>query len=439
MTVESQIVIEFHEQLRRSRERDADSWRLSRQLVGPSSIRSTLKRLTDAIHASSLPASLRDGLLHSLDSGGDLIQTLPGEDSLKRLTGLPPTKAIRALCVFFGLTAAPRRSGPISRLSPVDIERALRAQPNPFDVLLQADVASALDLGAGDLSFAEELVEHYLPALRQQGKALTLHCVDRIQPGSQLGGPLQADPRLVERLQKHSPGLHFRFWGNQDMFDLDMVEGKWPRYTIASCYAPATPTFAYEPTRISPLLIDQHLRKTKGEFQAVRFQGEDALEVRHAGRALLFPRWKFEIRGPLALLDLLSRSGQLCILASVDSQVFWEILSQLLADPALRPRDIIFERSLIPDLFGPLYTRLSGLPIGGSLVLSDRAELRPAIPRVLGQQGSPYRFRYAEVRRGAEFKGIPCSRTARFFRTMTEEDPPWLLILLPDEGASLTL
>jgi hypothetical protein len=89
---------------------------------------------------------------------------------------------------------------------------------------------------------------------------------------------------------------------------------------------------------------------------------------------------------------------------------------------------------MIPDLFGPLHAQLTTLPIGGSLVLSDRAELRPAIPRVLGEAaGSDYAFRYLEIRRGALFEGIPCSRTARLFRTMTEEEAPWFVILLPAE------
>ncbi len=218
------------------------------------------------------------------------------------------------------------------------------------------------------------------------------------------------------------------------MFELEHVKGLWPRYTIATCNAPATPTFAYDPTRVSPLLIEQHLRNTKGEFKKVRCDGEEALEVRHQGRMLLFPPWKFDIHGPLALLDLLSRQGKVCVLASVDSQVFWEMLSQLLADPALRPPDRIFDRSMIPDLFGPLHAQLTTLSIGGSLVLSDMAEPRPAIPRVLGEAaGSDYAFRYLEIRRGALFEGIPCSRTARLFRTMTEEEPPWFVILVPDE------
>lgn len=432
MTLDPQLLIRLKAQLRRSREVDEEAWGRSRKLVTQASLPLTLTRLRERIQASSLPGALRDALLSGL-RGAAIDQNPPG-DPLKELTGLPHTKAVRALCVLFGLAAGLRETIPVSQLRPAEIEQFLRAHNNPFDLLLHADVASTLDLGAGDLSFAEELVQQYLSRLRQQDKELTLHCVDRIEPGSQLGGPLQADPALIERLHTHSPGLRFRFWGDQDMFGLERVKGIWPRYTIATCHAPATPTFAYEPTRVSPHLIEQHLRKTKGEFKKVRYQGEEALEVHHQGRMLLFPPWKFDIHGPLALLDLLSRQGKVCLLASVDSQVFWEMLSQLLADPALRPPDRIFDQSMVPDLFGPLHAQLATLPIGGSLVLSDRAELRPAIPRVLeGAAGPHYRFRYLEIRRGAVFEGIPCSRTARLFRTMTEEEMPWFVILLPDE------
>lgn len=321
-------------------------------------------------------------------------------------------------------------------LTPASIEQFVRDGDNPFDLLLEAEAASLLDLGAGDLSFATELADLYLPRLRQRGKNLTLHCVDRLRPGSTLGGRLHVDQNRLERLRHFpAPGLHFRFWGDQDMFELQTVEGLQPVYTIVTCHAPATPTFAYEPTRVSRSIIDAHLRKTKGEFQPVRVEGEEALEVRHAGRALLFPPWKFEVRGPLALLDLLSRRGQLGVFSAVDSEVFWEILSQLLEDARVRPPDAIFTPSIIADVFGPVHARLAALPVGGSVVLSDVADLRRAIPRVLGQpagQPSRYRFRYAEVRRGAVFPGLPSSQTARLFKDMIEEMPPWFLVLVPE-------
>jgi len=439
MGLDPRLVAEFRGRLNRSRETNQEAWDLSRRLVRPSNLQATLKQLAEAIRASSLPPSVRDALLRGLCEGtADRMQALPG-DALRQLTGLSPTKAVRALCVLFGLArrSAPADSG--STFTPAQIEQFVRGCANPFDLLLVAEAASLLDLGAGDLSFAAELAELYRPRLRQSNKGLTLHCVERLRPGSTLGGRLHVGQDRLERL-RHFPsaGFHFRFWGDQDMFELETVKGLRPCYTIVTCHAPATPAFAYEPTRVSRSIIDAHLRKTKGQFRAVRVEGEEALEVLHAGRALLFPPWKFEVRGPLALLDLLSRRGQLGVLSAVDSEVFWEFLSQLLGDARLRPPDVIFTPSIIADVFGAIHARLAALPVGGSVVLSDVTNLRQDIPRVLGDPaGQPrhYRFRHVEVRRGAVFKGLPSSQTARLFKDMTQEEPPWFLILVP-EGSS---
>jgi hypothetical protein len=314
----------------------------------------------------------------------------------------------------------------------------LRKAENPFDLLLDADVASLLDLGAGDLSFAEELMQAYQPRLQAQGKVLTLHCQDRLAASSQLGGPLHPDRARLERL-KTAPGLQFRFAPDADMFALEARERRRAfadRYTIVTCWAPATPTFAYEPTRLSRDVIDEDLRRMKGPFRKVRVEGEEALEVQHGGRALLFPPWKFEIRGPLALLDVMSRRGLVCVLGAVDGQVFWETLSQLLADPNVRPANQILTPSLLPQLFGQLFQQLTQLPIGASLELSTIAGLRTDIPRVLGASGeahAPYGFRFVSVRRGATFDGVPASSTARRFRDMVEEAPPWFLTLVPEQ------
>ncbi|MCH6558258.1 MAG: hypothetical protein IH803_08590 [Nitrospirae bacterium] len=323
-----------------------------------------------------------------------------------------------------------------SQMTPAEIERFVRDCRNPYDLLVTADVASLLDLGAGDLSFACELVEQYLPRLAQQQKRLTVHCIDRLQPGSSLGGILHAEEGRLEKLRQWtSPHLEFKFWGDQDMFELEQLKNIWPRYTMVTCHAPATPTFAYEPTRVSPSIIEQHLRRTKGEYRIVRAGGERALEVLHGGRVLLFPPWKFEVRGPLALLDLLSRRGKLCVLSAVDTEVFWEVLSQLVADPAARPPDVVLSPAMAAEQFGPLYARLSELQPGETCMLSEEAPLRQDMPRMLGTSGAgaaPYRFRYAEVRRGTVFEGMPASRTARQFTNMKEEAPPWLLLLVPD-------
>jgi hypothetical protein len=315
-----------------------------------------------------------------------------------------------------------------------EVEQITREAANPFDLLLHGGDASVLELGAGDLSFAWALVECYLTRLQRQHRELILHCIDRLRPGSRLGGPLHADPVLLNKLQKTSPsGLQFRFIGNQDMFELDKTEGLPACYAIVACSAPATPAFAYEPTRLSSTVIEQHLRETKGKYRTVPMEDEEALEVRHQGRSLLFPPWKFEIRGPLALLELLARRGRLAVLSVIDAEVFWELMSQLVDDPSVRPRDVILTPSTVADLFGPLCAKLSLLPIGSRLVLSDIASLRSSLPSVLDEPGSPYRFRYVEIRRGAVFSGIPASRTAHLFNHMKEEEPPWFMVLVPDD------
>ena len=87
--------------------------------------------------------------------------------------------------------------------------------------------------------------------LQQQQRELILHSLDRLQPGSKLGGPLHPERERLNGLRSRT-GLSFQFYGNQDMFGLGNLyqAGKLaPRYTITTCWAPATPTFAYEPTR----------------------------------------------------------------------------------------------------------------------------------------------------------------------------------------------
>ena len=276
-----------------------------------------------------------------------------------------------------------------------------------------------------------------MASLQQRQRELILHALDRLQPGSKLGGPLHPERERLNGLRSRT-GLSFQFYGNQDMFDLDNLDqaGKLaPRYTIATCWAPATPTFAYEPTRLSDQIITQELHRTKGTFRQTRFSGEPALEVQHGNRALLFPPWKFGIRGPLALLDLLARRGLLCILGAVDTQVFWEILAQLLDDARYRPDNQPFTPDNLPAIFGEIFERLSHLAIGEILNLSGCGSLRRELPRVLPlhpTQGPSYRFRSVQIRHGAVFPGMPASSTARRFADMVEETPPWMLILVPE-------
>ena len=417
--------------LKESKSADPVAWESARKLVHRSRLEHTLGRLVERIQHSPLPGTLRDGLVAGLNPA-----SAEGIDQvrLKELTGLPPTKAIRALCVYFALVREEvLASGP----APDKVEAFVKQNVSPYDLLLHVEKPSLLDLGAGDLSFEEEFLDHYLPSLQHSGKALALHAVDRLQPGSQLGGAYHADPKRLRRLTHDAPDtLQFRFWGGVDMMELSTHPHLLARYTLLTCHAPATPTFAYEPTRLSPATIHSHLTKTKGDYRTVRVRGEKALEVMHRGQALTFPHWKFVIHGPLALLDLAARRGALCILSAIDDEVFWEILAQLVEDSGMRPPDVVFTPETIPQIFGHVHQTLASLKIGERCNLSDVTSLRQTMPvSMTPRERNPiaYRFRFAEIRRGAVFPGMPAGSTARRFRHMSEEVPPWHLVLVPEQ------
>lgn len=420
--------------LQESKSADPAAWESARKLVHRSKLEHTLARLVERIQHSPLPGTLRDGLVAGLNPA-----STEGVDRarLKELTGLPPTKAIRALCVYFALV---REEASSSGPAPHEVEAFVKQDVSPYDLLLQVEKPSLLDLGAGDLSLEEELLNHYFPALQESGKALTLHAVDRLQPGSQFGGTYHADPERLRRLTHDAPDtLHFRFWGGVDMMDLSTYHHLLAQYTVLTCHAPATPTFAYEPTRLSSATIHSHLTKTKGEYRMVHLRGEEALEVMHRGRRLTFPAWKFVIQGPLALLNLAVRRGMLCVFAAVDDEVFWEILAQLVEDPGMRPGDVVFTPDVLPKIFGHVHQTLSSLKVGERCHLSDVTPLRQNLPASTAhRERNPgtHRFRFVEIRRGAVFPGMPAGSTARQFRHMSEEVPPWHLILVPERVPS---
>ena len=168
------------------------------------------------------------------------------------------------------------------------------------------------------------------------------------------------------------------------MFDLGQLDEAGhlaARYTLVTCWAPATPTFAYEPTRLSETVIQEDLRRSKGAFRRIRYEGEPALEVQHGERALIFPAWKFDIRGPVALLNLMAGRGLVGVLGAVDSQVFWEILAQLLEDSRYRPHDQPFTQENLPVVFGDIYQRLMQLTLGETVSLTQLGAIRSQIGR----------------------------------------------------------
>lgn len=425
LPIDPRLLEAFRARASRVRQDQPDVWQASSRLIGRAQFQDTLSRLVAAIEDSAEPAPLRDALLAALRQGqaGRVPESAAGP--LKEITGLPASKALRALCILFGLAGGTEdRAASAAAMAPEVTAAFLADHPNPFDLLLAADLPSLLDLGAGDLSFLSEVAGQYLPLLGRRGKRLLLHGVDRIQPGSRLGGLLQPDGQRIARLRS-LPDLDFQLWRGQDLFDLDRIRNIRSRYTIVTCHAPPTPTVAYEPSRLSAAVIAAHLRETKGSFRKVRVEGEEALEVLHRGRALLFPPWKFDVKGPLALLELIARKGGLGLLGAVDNEVFWEVLAQLLAGERFRPRDRIFTPPVLPEVFGEVYNRLTALPLGGSIPLEAVAPLR---------QDLPFRFRHVEVRRGATFEGQPAGRTARLFKEMKEEAPPWMVLLVPERG-----
>lgn len=436
MNPQATALADFRSQVTRLlQERDLE-WESSRKLVGAGRLPETLQRLTEEVRRVDLPPSICEAILTALNFGHvERIQDLPGP-RLKELTGLPPTKAVRALCVWFDLAGRSESPTTASSLPATVLEAALQEGTSPFDVLLAADAPSLLDLGAGDLSFAGEVADRYAAAVRAQGKTLVLHGVDRLHAQSKLGGPLHPDRTTLDRLRSR-PDLSFQFFSGQDMFALERLDrsGKLVScYTLVTCWAPATPTFAYEPTRLVQDVIAGELQRTKGLYHQTDYDGEPALEVRHGERSLLFPPWKFDIRGPLALLDLLSRRGQICVLGAVDDQVFWELLSQVLEGPQYRPPNLPFTQDTIKTVFADIYPRLSQLALSTSLSLADCAPLRRQIPRVLpvhSPHAAQYAFQSIQVRRGALFSGMPASSTARKFPDMMEEVPPWMLTLIP--------
>lgn len=434
---ESDIIAEFRRAVSRSARESEQKWEDSRRLLEAAVFPSILGQLVQRSQAAALPLQVKAVLADSLGQGqARRVQDLDGA-ALKALTGYPPSKAFRSLCLYFGLVQGRASKWPTADLPSEQVARALQSLPNPFDLLLTAPAPTVLDLGAGDLSFAGELVDQYLPALFTQQRELVLHAVDRLDPRSKLGGPLHPGRDRIAQLQAR-PGLTFRFYGNQDMFDLHELDGAGhlaARYTMATCWAPATPTFAYEPTRLSEAVIQEDLRRSKGAFRRVRYEGEPALEVQHGERALIFPFWKFDIRGPVALLNLMAYRGLVGVLGAVDSQVFWEMLAQLLEDVRYRPRNQPFNPENLPVVFGDIYQRLTQLTPGETVSLAQLGALRSRLSASeAAQTGQPtFGFRDVWIRRGAVFPGIPASSTARQFMHMREESPPWFLTLVPED------
>ena len=132
--------------------------------------------------------------------------------------------------------------GATEDLSTEELEGCLRAGRNPYDILLHSQSPSLLDIGAGDLTFEQELVDQYVPQLRSQNKMLRLHAFDRLTPGSRVGGVYHKN-RDRERHLKSFPSeeLKYQFWGGMDLEQFGQAKDALPRYTMCTCHAPANP------------------------------------------------------------------------------------------------------------------------------------------------------------------------------------------------------
>ncbi len=424
-------VQEFRARIKAIRESYPHHWEASRKLMAPESLADTLPILIEFIQQASLVPSLRNRLIQVVRQFGEQIKSREIHQELKELTSLPPSKAFRALLVWGVLAIDEKGENASKELSADDLEHCLRAGRNPYDVLLQSPAPSLLDIGAGDLTFEQELVDQYISQLRAQKKKLKLHAFDRLTPGSQVGGVYHKNQDREQYLKGFPPQeLEYQFWGGIDLAQFSQAKGALPKYTICTCHAPANPTFAYEPSRVEQKLILNDLRSTRGESRLSRYEGESVLEVLHAGQELTFPPWKFDIVGPLALLQGMTQRSRVGVLSAIDNEVFWELLSQILANEQFRPANKIFSNENIPEIFGDVYKDLSLLPIGERVELSKIAALRGPIPF---ESTSPrFKFRYVEIRRGALWKGIPSSFTAKQFFQMKRESTPWWIIFVSD-------
>jgi hypothetical protein len=426
---------QFRERIKASRESSPHHWEASRKLMVPETLQAMLPDLIQHIQVTSLDPTLRERLIDALQQFCKPSGSREGAKIFKELTGFPPSKAVRALLVWGLLAEGGRRENP-EELSGIRCEEILRKTSNPYDVLRRTAIPSLLDIGAGDLSFEQELVDHYVPYLRTQRTPLTLHAFDRLMPGSRVGGVYHKNPDRERYLQSFSSEeLRFKFWGGMGLETFSNGKGRLPCYTVSTCHAPANPTFAYEPGRLTPEIIHAHLQSSRGNYRRGRYEGEAILEVSHRGHTLTFPDWKFDLLGPLALLKFMAQRSHVAILSAIDDEVFWEVLSQLLADDRFRPPNKIFTKALLPEVFGKVYEELSTMAVGERKDLSRLADLRDPMPfGVAMKEGNqmPCRFRYVEIRRGAVLEGVPSSFTARQFSQMKEESIPWWVILIPD-------
>ena len=142
MNSTAQVLADFRSQVTQLLQERDKEWEASRKLVEAKQLTATLKRLIEETHRVDLPIIIRDAITLALGSSeAARIQDLPGP-RLKELTGLPPTKSRTSpLCV---VRHRRRPDVPVASdfLRSEEIDAFTQSHPNPFDLLLEADVAS---------------------------------------------------------------------------------------------------------------------------------------------------------------------------------------------------------------------------------------------------------------------------------------------------------
>ncbi len=101
--VDPEAITRFRKHLHETAAEQREEWSASRRLVSPDLVPQTIQRLNVALANSSLDPVVRESLLEALipgEAGG--VKAVSGE-TLRRITGLNPTKAIRKLCILLGL------------------------------------------------------------------------------------------------------------------------------------------------------------------------------------------------------------------------------------------------------------------------------------------------------------------------------------------------
>lgn len=113
MSPETNPLSEFRRLINRRARQFPKQWQNSKQLIEKSAFPSTVARLLHLSQEKDLPATIKESL-HGVfgQKQAQRVQDLDGE-SLKALTGLPPAKALRALCVCFELIARPGSQWPV--------------------------------------------------------------------------------------------------------------------------------------------------------------------------------------------------------------------------------------------------------------------------------------------------------------------------------------